>query len=328
MSVSPANNERHEWVDRARGLALLFVVLQHAGYYAADSWPVPDWFRAMRDLLAPLRMPVLMMLAGLFLDRSLRKGAAPFLQAKLRQVLWPFLVWTVIWLVATGNAERLLELKVWRGGSYLWFLPFLLSYFLVALLLRRVPYLLVATGALVISVLARDGSRHGEQLFVLMAYFFLGAWLGRDLQRLSGLLTRRNMLLLAPFAVMAAMASVLTGRVKFNPLWLPVVVPAVLFLFALVRQLKAGAVTRVLEFVGTQSVVFYVVNTPVYMIIIPWLAARGLPPHALLGIALLAALGTATALALAKSRLGAVASLFEFPRQRRAAAAGVARAEA
>jgi surface polysaccharide O-acyltransferase-like enzyme len=327
--TGPRTNEgRQDWVDRVRGLALLLVVLQHAGAYNVDLWSVPEWFQGLRNMLAPFRMPLLMMLAGLFLERSLRKGAAPFLKVKLRQVVWPFLVWTVISLVLTGEAEQLLEVKVWRGGTYLWFPPFLFAYFLVALLVRRVPYLLAAMVALVISILARDGSRHGEQLFVLMAYFFIGAWLGRDLPRLSAWLTWRNMLLLAPFALLAAVASMQSGRVKFNPLWLPVVVPAVLFLFALVHQLKAGAATRVLEFVGRQSVVFYVVNSPVYMILVPWLAARDMPPHAILGISLLVALVATTVLALAKARTAAVAALFEFPRSGRAAVPGIARADA
>lgn len=328
MPVSRTREERHDWVDRARGLALLLVVIQHAGAYSVDLWTVPEWFQATRNLMAPFRMPLLMLLAGLFLDRALRKGVAPFMQSKLGQVVWPFLVWTVISLVLTGEAGRLLEVKVWRGGTYLWFLPFLFAFFLVALLLRRVPCLVVAAVALVISALARDGSRHGEQLFVLMAYFFLGAWMGRDLHRLSSWLSWRNMLLFAPFAVVAAVASLQTARVKFNPLWLPVVVPGILFLFALMHQLKAGVATRVLEFIGRQSVVFYVVNSPVYMILVPWLAARNLPAHAILGISLLAALGATTALALAKVRMAGVASLFEFPRQHRAAAAGVARADA
>jgi fucose 4-O-acetylase-like acetyltransferase len=305
---------RHAWIDQARGIALIFLVIQHAGSYGSRHFVVPEWFAALQLAMAPFRMPLLMMVAGLLLERSLRKGAIPFIQSKLGQILWPFLVWTVISQVLAGDAGRLLEPKVWRGAGYLWFLPFLFAYFMVALLVRRIPHLVVAFVALVIAVLARDGSKHGEQLFVLMAYFFVGAYIGRDLERFTIWVNWRRILLLSPFVVGASAASVVTGAVRYNPLWFPVVVPASLCLFALLREIQHARLLRVAEFVGARSVVYYVANTPVYVAMVPWLAARGFSAHAIIGITLLIAFLVTTAMALAKDRRRAASMLFELPR--------------
>jgi surface polysaccharide O-acyltransferase-like enzyme len=313
--VSPPKNAvRHAWIDQARGMALVFLVILHAGSYGNGHFVLPEWFTALQLAMAPFRMPLMMMVAGLLLERSLRKETIPFIQSKLGQILWPFLVWTVISQVLAGEAERLLEPKVWRGAGYLWFLPFLFVYFMVALLVRRIPHLVLALTALVISVLARDGSKHGEQLFVLMAYFFVGAHIGRDLQRFTTWMSWRRILLLSPFVVGASAASVFTGAVRFNPLWFPVVVPALLCVFALLHEIQHDRLLRVFEFVGRRSVVYYVANSPVYVALAPWLAARGFSAHAIIAITLLIAFLVTTALALAKDRSSVVSMLFEFPR--------------
>lgn len=319
MSQSPSPVHRLPWIDRARGLAMLLVVVYHAGYYAAMHVHVPEWFQALHLALAPFRMPMLMLLAGLFLGRALGKGAGEFVQAKLRQLLWPFAIWTVISCFAAGTPELLLQLKVWRGGGYLWFIVFLFAYFMVGLLVRRVPHLLVALVALVISILARDGSKHGEQLFMLMACFFVGAFLGQHLQRLDALLAdRRSLLLLLPAMVVAA-GSVLTGAVRFNPLWFVLIVPALVGVQAVVWRIGTGWLQHLLEFVGRHSVVFYLANTPIYKGMIPVLLAAGVPAAGIVPASLLLALGVPMLLALARPHWAGIALLFEFPRRSRTA---------
>src|SRR5262245_12540756 len=99
MIASPTGAGRRRWIDQARGIAALFIVIQHAGSFANGLFVVPEWLETLRLSMAPFRLPLMMLLAGLLLDQSLRKGARPFIQSKLRQILWPFLVWTVISLV-------------------------------------------------------------------------------------------------------------------------------------------------------------------------------------------------------------------------------------
>jgi fucose 4-O-acetylase-like acetyltransferase len=313
MSVDTLPAGRQAWIDEMRGMAVMLVVLQHAGHYTAMYQQVPAWFTAAMLALAPFRMPVLMLLAGLFLERALRKGAGPFVIDKLRRLAWPFVLWTVVSCLAAGTPERLLQLPVWRGAGYLWFVVFLLAFFVLAVPLRRVPYLLVVAVALVISLLARDGSKHGEQLFVLMAYFFTGAFAGRHLEQCAALLRDRRALWLLPCAAAAAAASVLTGAVKFNPAWFWLVLPALAGLFALAMRVRSAFWSQVTGFVGRRSIVFYLANTPVYKASLPLLVAAGLPQPAVLAGALLLALCVPVLLALAMQRSAAVALLFEFP---------------
>jgi hypothetical protein len=264
--------------------------------------------------VAPFRMPVLMLLAGLFLERALRKGAGPFVTDKLRRLAWPFVVWTIISCFAASTPEKLLQLPVWRGAGYLWFVVFLFAFFMLAMPLRRVPHLLVVGVALLISLLARDGSKHGEQLFVMMAYFYAGAFAGRHLERGVALLADHRALWLLPLAAVAAFASVVTGAVKFNPAWFWLVLPALAGLFALALRVQAAPLMRATSFVGRRSIVFYVVNTPVYKASLPLLVASGMPDPAVMVSSLALAFGVPLLLALAMERNGGVALLFELPR--------------
>lgn len=130
---------RLDWVDNARGLTILLVVLGHS-----PLWPEVDHF------LQPIRMPFFFFLSGLFFRDQYLLGS--MLTEKARKILLPYLIFATIsyllWLAVRPFSEMAGEISatapvigtlfgVNEGAglahnSALWFLPCL---FLVHVLL-------------------------------------------------------------------------------------------------------------------------------------------------------------------------------------------------
>lgn len=128
---------RHQWMDGLRGLAVVAVVLFHA---ELAGGPLP-WLSELNLALEPYRMPLLMVLSGLLLERSLAKGARRHVDGKVRLILWPYLVWATLDMVnvvahrlAAGEPVESIPVGwlVHNPSSYLWFLSYLFCFHLLA----------------------------------------------------------------------------------------------------------------------------------------------------------------------------------------------------
>ncbi|GAA1533613.1 hypothetical protein GCM10009788_40710 [Nocardioides humi] len=124
-------------MDGLRGVTVVAVVLLHAELTAG---PLP-WLAAVNQALEPYRMPLLMTLSGMLLARSLSRGARRHLTGKVRAILWPYAVWTLLDVahlaadaLAAGEPlpPGLLRRLVYDPTSYLWFLAFLFCYHVLA----------------------------------------------------------------------------------------------------------------------------------------------------------------------------------------------------
>lgn len=82
-----SNNERIFWVDNAKGIAILFVVLGHVSY-------LPD---TIHKIIYSFHMPLFFILSGIFLDNGIIKTPfKTFLFKKLRTLMVPFFVFGII----------------------------------------------------------------------------------------------------------------------------------------------------------------------------------------------------------------------------------------
>src|SRR4051812_19062159 len=87
------------WVDLFRGIAIILVV---AGHVARGLAKPGVWYFEGSGLdrwLYAFHMPAFFFAAGLFLGRSMDKGAGRYLGDKLRAVLYPYLLWSAIQLL-------------------------------------------------------------------------------------------------------------------------------------------------------------------------------------------------------------------------------------
>ncbi len=312
---------RHVWMDAARGVAILLVLLDHAtAMLVIHGLPVPAELAVFADALSPYRMPLLMYLSGLLLQRSLSKPWKQFASGKLRNIGWPYLVWSVITLAATtGLTVPAVLLIPVVSPTFLWFLWFILAFYGIGWICDHLNLdpLLVAVAALVASAFLPDFARMSRFTFLLF-FFMLGhAAVTQSVRSGPSGSVRRVLVLVSLISVLASSGLAVTGHpVRYSapyvlgPLALMVLVQA----FSL--HYRTSRVLRPLEYVGRNSVIFYVVHYSVVWVVVETAAHLGLNSgRAVFVVAFVLALGAGVCLCRCRDRWECVDWLFTFPQR-------------
>lgn len=89
---------RIAWLDTARGLGIVLVVLGHAlgGLIDSPMGAGLDAFRKAFFAVYSFHMPLFFLLSGLLVTKRLEKGAKPFVSGLLPSVVWPYFLWSVV----------------------------------------------------------------------------------------------------------------------------------------------------------------------------------------------------------------------------------------
>lgn len=162
------------WVDAARGLGIVLVVVGHAlaGLRTAGILPEAQPWLFVHRFVYAFHMPLFFFLAGLFVLEPARASTARFLDSKLRTVAWPYLLWSVLQTLvqaATAGTNQGVGLAALSGVLHR---PIMQFWFLYALFLMLVLFaLLVRAGASPAAVAAVAAA-----LYVVPAFGSLGPW--------------------------------------------------------------------------------------------------------------------------------------------------------
>ncbi|ANH38077.1 Inner membrane protein YcfT [Nocardioides dokdonensis FR1436] len=201
MAGAAASRER--WIDVAKGVSILLVVLHHAVVKnlpmeapEALAGVVGGW-DVVTTALKPVRMPLFFVLSGFVASRAVHR---PWVQVR-RRALTPYYTY-VVWLLLLGaffSVERLLPMNrtqdlgelgtdlVWASTGT-WFLYALAVYFLLARLLSALPATWVLSGAVTLSVVSSElGIQEWNRFSVLFhfTYFALGALAPQVVRRVA-----------------------------------------------------------------------------------------------------------------------------------------------
>ena len=156
-SSAPAPPKRIGWLDVARGLTIILVVIGHVerGLVSAKIAQGPIW-TWMDYTIYTIHMPAFFLFSGITASMSLRRKAPPaFIKEKLWTIAYPYFLWSLIQgfvmygLSALTNSKESLHGLVsigWQPIGQFWFLyALMICQIFGALLFRyRILFLLLA----------------------------------------------------------------------------------------------------------------------------------------------------------------------------------------
>lgn len=308
-------SRRLTWMDLLRGTAVLLVMLNHTVNMAhIDGWAMPEWMLLATRPFEPFRLPMLLLISGLFLPRALAKPLGTYVSGKLRNLVWPMLLWAPV-TVLTHIPERATDPTAYLAPSHLWYLLTLLFCYAVGLVAHklgagtRFPMWLVPAAFLAVLFLWLPQQ---VNFFWFGAFFFVGAALVPHAKRLQE----------AHWAVFAGLAAVTVvgswlhvAKVTEGQslLTFGVALAGCGAMVWLAPKIPRARIVRGLEAIGRNSVIYYVVHLPViaalYNVIQP------------MGASVELAVGSAAVLSfvvpLLLTRVRGVQVLFSFPDRRR-----------
>jgi uncharacterized membrane protein YcfT len=139
------------WVDCAKGISIILVVFHHSLFQDLDSPLYSATISSADALLAYFRMPLFFFVSGLFIHRSLSMQWGRFLRLKTGNLLYLYVLWSVVKWIFLAALPLLILGKSGEGGwlsvftifveppTTLWFIYALAVYVTIARLTSRVP---------------------------------------------------------------------------------------------------------------------------------------------------------------------------------------------
>ncbi len=270
---------RVTWIDGARGIAIILVVLFHAGMFTVPTGLASPWWEPLNLVFALMRMPLFFLVAGMLAVGAVQRSWPALWRTRLAVLVWVFVVWTVLRFAYYQVVPEPIDLNqsswldfvlsVVRPSNGLWFL-FALALFLVAAkaLHGRVNRWIVLAVAAVASSIAHGGVTFGnvtyDGIMKYFVFFMLGLYLREPIIRF---VHRRRWPATAALLVAFAAAIVLRGATgQFVDALTAVVVGliAVAFGLCLARNLARTPATRPLsrplEHLGRRTLQIYVTH--------------------------------------------------------------------
>lgn len=305
-----AGGSRMEWMDLLRGAAILLVITWHsAAILLLFDIAVPAWLVDLNNAFAPYRMPTLMVLSGLLLNRSLSKPGSVYAVGKVSNLVWPWVLWTAVnWLVLQYEAP-IWERNVW-GKSYLWFLYYLVVLYSLAPLLRRVPAWVLIAGPWIATLAAPD--LDSKRFLFLTGFFFLGRLADEHRGVVDRITAHRHLWWAFPIAAAFSVAFAVWGPWRYEGILAVFSVLGILVSVRVARTPAIAARSEALRWVGRNSVVFYVSHFPVIVGVVLITQAAAMPVGVTIAIAFAAAISVGAALTAAR-RFRVVELLFTLP---------------
>ena len=198
IAAPPA--QRVDWVDYAKGICIILVVMMHAVNGVEYLFDEQGWMHPIIDFARPFRIPDFFLVAGLFLSRSIHAPLADYLDRKVVHFIYFYVLWLTLQLPVL-EFDALVShpgyvLKLWfysfvEPSNSLWFVHMLAIFYVVTRLLRNVPVWIVFAGAFILQslyqlVLIDTGWGVIDRFANRYVYFFMGYAFAPQIFRFAG----------------------------------------------------------------------------------------------------------------------------------------------
>jgi uncharacterized membrane protein YcfT len=215
-----AHTPRIDWVDYAKGICIVMVVMMHSTLGVEAAAGAEGWMHYLVAFAKPFRMPDFFLIAGLFLARVIDRDWLRYLDRKVVHFLYFYVLWVTIQFAfkapgfmaemgAAGVAKQY-ALAFLEPFGTLWFIYLLPVFFVVTKLTRAVPPLAIfIVAAILESLRIHTGWIMIDEFAARFVYFFAGYWLASYVFSMAEAAQDRPMLALAALPVWAVINGVL-----------------------------------------------------------------------------------------------------------------------
>lgn len=275
--------DRLSWVDTAKGLSIILVVMMHSAYGVGAETGEAGILHWIIGWATPFRMPEFFLISGLFLSQVIARDWLKFSDRRIVHYFYFYALWAVIQIVfkvglGTGDPLSMLQqiaLAVVDPYGVLWFIYMLAVFSLMTKVLwdLRVNNWVVLGVAAVLQILpvVNTGSYVVDQFAEYFVYFFAGYALAPWIFKIVGWAADRVLLavgLLAAYAMINGLL-VFTGGFEMKPVHaqmglaaLPVLHLALALVGSLALCVTAALLSKLaamdwLRWLGAHSIVVY-----------------------------------------------------------------------
>ncbi len=187
LAGAPARPDRIDWVDYAKGICIVMVVMMHSVLGVEAATGQTGFMHLLVSFAKPFRMPDFFLLSGLFLSVVIDRDWRTYLDRKVVHFAYFYVLWVTIqfgfkapsFAAATGwHQVGLLYLESFiEPFGTLWFIYLLPIFFVVTKLSRRIPppAIWLVAAALEMTHLA-TGWTVIDEFCARFVYFYSGYW--------------------------------------------------------------------------------------------------------------------------------------------------------
>ena len=190
--VTKPLTSRIDWVDYAKGICIVLVVMMHSTLGVEKAAGTMSWLHSFIDWARPFRMPDFFMISGLFLASSIHKPWREYLDSKVLHFLYFYVLWLFLQTIfkaclVCGLDGAIEASNVFLTGfvepfGTLWFIYLLPIFFVTVKALRNVPPIVMFfAGALLLSARIDTGWLLIDEFASRFVYFYVGFWLAKHI---------------------------------------------------------------------------------------------------------------------------------------------------
>ena len=226
-----ASTNRLDWVDAAKGLSIILVVMMHSAYGVGEDLNGTGILHYVIGWATPFRMPEFFLISGLFLSQVIARDWLKFSDRRILHYFYFYALWAVIQIVfkvglGTGDPVSMVQqiaLAIVDPYGVLWFIYMLAVFSLMTKLLwdLRVNSWVALGIAAVLQILpiGNTGSYIIDQFAEYFVYFFAGYALAPWIFKFVAWAQDRVVLALGALLAYAVINGVLvfTGGFEMNP---------------------------------------------------------------------------------------------------------------
>lgn len=268
--TSPAQKNRVAWVDLAKGMTILLVVIMHSTGGVEKYLGTEGFMHYVVAFASTFRMPVFFAVAGLFAAKAISKHWRPFLDGKFAHFFYFYFLWMTIQFVfkapffisefgKEGTLLYYLSSFVQPFGM-LWFIYLLPIYFLVLRLSAGVPMLAQFAFAVACKYILSATGIEVVDFFSKYYVFFLVGHFGRDIWfKMAETAREQKLASIVGLAVwvVANGAVLYFGYAQFTPVAIVMGILGFVAVIDFLAILPSRGLAQILRFCGQRSLPIY-----------------------------------------------------------------------